>query len=82
MNDTSDDMARRVCEHYRSMTPVERCLVAASMYDTARALIQSSLPANLTVEQRRLAVAQRMYGDELPERALVNHSKYDLGSAQ
>ena len=76
MNDTSDAIAKVVLERYRSMTPAERWLAASSLFETARAIIQSSLPGSFTVEQRRLAVAQRLYNDELPEVALIAHAKY------
>ena len=58
------------------MTPTERCLAASSLFDTARAIIESSLPSSLTAEQRRLAVARRLYNGELPEEALVGHANY------
>jgi hypothetical protein len=76
MNDTSNAIAKIVLERYRSMTPAERWLAASSLFETARAIIQSSLPSSLTTEQRRFAVAQRLYNDELPEVALIAHAKY------
>jgi hypothetical protein len=76
MNDTSDAIAKVVRERYRTMTPEERWLAASSLFETARAIIQSSLPSSFTAEQRRLAVAQRLYIDELPEVALIAHAKY------
>ena len=76
MNDTSDAVAKIVFDRYRSMTPVERCLAASSLFETARAIIQSSLPISLTAEQRRLAVIRRLYNGELPEEALVAHANY------
>jgi hypothetical protein len=76
MNDTSDAIAKAVLERYRSMTPAERWLAASSLFETARAIIQSSLPNSFTAEQRRLAIAQRLYNDELPEVALIAHAKY------
>ena len=76
MNDTTDAFAKVVLERYRSMTPAERWLVASSLFETAREIIQSSLPNDFTVEQRRLAVAKRLYGDELPEAALIAHAKH------
>jgi hypothetical protein len=76
MNDTSDVFAKVVLERYRSMTPTERWLAASSLYETARAIIQSSLPSSFTAEQRRLAVAQRLYNGELPEVALIAHANY------
>jgi hypothetical protein len=80
MNDTSDAVAKLVLERYRSMTPSERWLAASSLFETARAIIQSSLPSTLTAEQRRLAVVRRLYNGELPEAALVAHANYAAAS--
>jgi len=58
------------------MTAAERWLAASSLFETARAIVESSLPGNLTLAQRRLAVARRLYGTELPEAALIAHANY------
>lgn len=79
MNDTSDTVARLVRQRYAAMSPEERMRIAASLYETARAIVESSLPAGLTREQRRYATAKRFYGDELPETALVAYAKYTPG---
>jgi hypothetical protein len=76
MNDTSDEAAKIVSERYRSMTPEERWLAASSLYQTAREIIQSSLPSGLSVEERRLAIVKRLYQGELPEEALLAHARY------
>jgi hypothetical protein len=76
MNDTSKTVARLVEQRYTSMAPEERMRIAASMYETARAIVASSLPTELTPEQKRYAIAKRLYGDELPEAALIAYSKY------
>jgi hypothetical protein len=76
MNDTSDAIAQVVLERYRAMTPAERWLAASSLFETARAIIQSSLPNSFTAEQRRLAVVRRLYAGELPEVALIAHANY------
>jgi hypothetical protein len=76
MNDTSSATCKVVVNRYRAMTPAERCSAASSLFETARRIVESSLPAGLTVEQRRLAVVSRLYRDELPEAALVAHAKY------
>jgi hypothetical protein len=52
-----------VAERHRQMTPEERMRIASSMFDTARAIVESSLPANLSRRERRLAYARRMYGN-------------------
>jgi hypothetical protein len=75
MNDTSVAVERRVNERYAEMSAEERMRIVASLYETARAIIESSLPAGLTAEQRRYAIVKRLYGDELPEAALAAHAK-------
>jgi hypothetical protein len=57
------------------MTPAERMQIAASMYDTARAIVEASLPPGLTGAQRRYAIAKRIYGDDLPEVALIAYAE-------
>jgi hypothetical protein len=76
MNDTSAAISEVVSERYRSMTPAERWLAASSLFETARKIIESSLPSGLTVEQRRLAIVRRLYKDEVPEAALIAHARY------
>jgi hypothetical protein len=75
MNDTSAAVEHRVNERYAAMSPEERMHIAASLYETARTIIASSLPAGLTAEERRYAIVKRLYGDELPEAALAAHAK-------
>jgi hypothetical protein len=81
MSDTSARVSRLVYEHHQAMTAAERWQVAASLFETARAIVESSLPPGLTIEQRRLAVARRFYGTELPEAALLAHAHFKAGSA-
>jgi hypothetical protein len=76
MNDTSAEVAQRVAEIHRRMTPSERCLMAAAMFESARAIVESSLPPDLTREQRRLGVARRIYGYELSDAALAAHANF------
>lgn len=76
MSDTSLEVERMVAEHYQQMTPEERMRIAASMFETARVIVESSLPTTLTRRERRLAFAQRMYGDELPEAALLTFAEW------
>jgi hypothetical protein len=75
-NDTSPEIERMVAAHYAAMTPLERMEIASSMHQTALAIIGSSLPPNLSREERRYAIAKRMYGDELPEAALRAHARH------
>ena len=76
VNDSSAEILKVVTDRHRSMTPEERCLAASSLFETARQIVESSLPSGLTTEERRLAVARRLYQNELPEAALIAHAKY------
>jgi hypothetical protein len=76
MKDTSAAITKIVIDRYRSMSPAERWLAASSLFETARKIVESSLPSGLTVEQRRLAVVRRLYRNELPEVALIAHARY------
>lgn len=76
MNDTSPKIAAMVAERYGRMTPEERMKIASEMFDTARAIVESSLPPSLTRSERRLALAKRLYGKELPEAALIAFSEW------
>lgn len=69
MNDTSPEMERMVTERYKLMTPDQRMRIASSMFERARAIIESSLPLTLTRQERRLSFARRLYAGELPDAA-------------
>lgn len=84
MNDTTPQFERIVAERHRAMTPEERLRAASDMFETARAIVESSLPAELTRYERRLALIRRIYGDELPpaaQQAFARHSGEDPPSA-
>jgi hypothetical protein len=76
VNDTSLTVGRLVADHNRALTAEQRWQIAASQFETARAIVDSSLPAGLTAAQRRVAVARRLYGSELPELALIAHGTH------
>jgi hypothetical protein len=76
MSDTSREMERLVTERYRRMTPDQRMRIASSMFETARAIVESSLPSNLTGRDRRLAFARRLYAGEMPEAALLAFAEW------
>jgi hypothetical protein len=76
MNDTSAVVAALVRERHAAMTAEERWRVASSLFETARAIVDSSLPADLSREERRLAIVRRLYGTELPEAALAAHARF------
>ena len=76
MKDTSTAVSKIVDDHHLAMTPAERLLAASSLFESARRIVESSLPSDLTMEQRRLAVVRRFYGSELPDVALIAHARY------
>lgn len=76
MNDTSPKIEAMVNERYKRMTPDERVRIAASMFETARAIVLSSLPPDLSRRDRRLALARRFYAGELPEAALIAYAEW------
>ena len=61
MNDTSPEISRMVRERYAQMQPVERFLIGVSMFDTARAIVLASLPADLPPEELRRRLCERLY---------------------
>lgn len=74
--DTVPAVAQIVAARYRAMSPDARLEAAASLFETARAIVESSLPADLSRTERRMAWARRVYGTEIPEaalRAFANH---------
>ena len=76
MNDTSPRIEAMIRERYKQMTPDERVRIAASMFETARAIVLSSLPPNLSRREQRLALARRFYAGELPEAALIAYAEW------
>lgn len=70
MNDTAPQFTAMVAERHRAMSPVERLQAASDMFGTARAIVESSLPAGLSRRDRRMALICRLHGDELPKAAL------------
>ena len=50
------------------------------MRQTAIAIIASSLPPELTRNERRYAIAKRLYGNDLSEAALLAHARYPFDS--
>ena len=63
MQDTTSEFRKRVEEGYASMTPEERVRICTEMFDTARALVESSLPEALDPAERRYRICERLYGD-------------------
>jgi hypothetical protein len=76
MKDTSAEFDRIVRARYAAMSPLERMEIVGSLRRAAVAIIESSLPVGLSLEERRYAVAKRLYGDEVSEQALLAHARF------
>jgi hypothetical protein len=70
MNDTAPNFAKLIARRHAEMSPEERMKIASDMFDTARKIVDSSLPNAPSRRDRRLASARRLYNEELPEAAL------------
>ena len=68
--DTPEDVADRIAKFHAALTPDERWRIASGMFETAKAIVASSLSPDLSAADRALAMARRMYAAELPEAAL------------
>lgn len=76
MSDTAPKIEALAAARHQAMTPEERWRIASRMFDDARAIVESSLPAGLSQRERRLAVARRLYGGDLPQAALEAFAGY------
>ena len=68
MNDTTPEFERLVRERLLDLVPAERVSMCSDMFDTARALVEASLPPGLDPIERRRKICRRFYGD-LADRA-------------
>jgi hypothetical protein len=66
MTDTSPEFERRYREMLMARSPEERMAMAARMFDTARAMVLASFPPDLSHEERRRRLFERLYGHEIP----------------
>jgi hypothetical protein len=62
MKDTTLEMEKMVRERYLAMTPVERFLIGVQMFETARSIALASFPRELSAEQIRWRLCERLYG--------------------
>lgn len=79
MDDTDPDLQLRFEAYHRGLTPAQRMEIASAMFDTARAIVDSSLPVDLSPHERRVAIARRFYAGELPESAFTTFARYRRG---
>jgi hypothetical protein len=63
MKDTTAEIEALVRSRYLAMTPAERLVIGAQMFETARAIALASFPPGLSPEETRLRLCKRLYGD-------------------
>jgi hypothetical protein len=63
MDDTTPEFRRLMRERFRALAPAERVRMCAEMFETARQIVEASLPAGLDPEERRYRICRRFYGD-------------------
>ena len=63
MNDTTPEFRKMLEERVLALAPAERVSMCADMFETARALVEASLPAGLDPIERRRRICRRFYGD-------------------
>jgi hypothetical protein len=61
MTDTAPDVSAYLRERYAAMRPEERFLLGIRMFDTARAIVEASISADLSSLERRRAICRRFY---------------------
>jgi hypothetical protein len=66
MNDTSPEMMERYRAMLLARSPSERVIMAAQMFEDARAIVLASFPPNLSPDERRQRLFARLYGDDVP----------------
>ena len=62
MQDTTPEFRRLVSEKYRRLAPEERVRICTEMFDSARTLVEASLPGGLAEAECRRLVCERFYG--------------------
>lgn len=68
MRDTAPVAAALARERWLDLPPEHRLLLAASMFDSARAMVFASIPDDLTPASRRSWLCARLYGGDLARR--------------
>jgi len=62
-SDTTPEFEKLVRERFLALAPAERVSMCADMFETARALVEASLPPELDPIERRRRICRRFYGD-------------------
>ena len=66
MNDTSSEIAELVRQRLMARSGSERFVMGTRMFDAARAVVLASLPAELSPDELKRQLFQRVYGLAAP----------------
>ncbi|MDH3314542.1 MAG: hypothetical protein OER43_02070 [Gammaproteobacteria bacterium] len=75
MQDTSREFRTLVAERFAGMAAAERVRVGPEMFDTARALVEATLPKDLDVAELRFRICEQFCG-ELAARVSSGQSRH------
>jgi len=64
MNDTAPEIQDKIDDIYKNKSGEEKLLIALSMFETARELVISSLPNNISDKELRKALFLRFYEND------------------
>ena len=64
MNDTPTEIEKKLDKIYAGKSGEEKLLIALRMFDTAREIVISSFPVNLTAGEIRRELFMRFYKDD------------------
>jgi len=70
MNDTTPEIERKLMQLMMSRSGEERLMSAIRSFDAARAIVISSLPKNLSEDEFRHGLFERIYGTTI-ERSIT-----------
>lgn len=62
MNDTSPEIKKIIRDRYMQMKGEERFLIGIQMFETAQTIALSSLPKEISEQEKRRCLCERFYG--------------------
>jgi len=65
MTDTTPEVEKKMREMMMARTGAERMMMVASMSDAARAIVVASLPKDLSADELKRRLFERIYGESL-----------------
>jgi hypothetical protein len=66
MTDTSPEIAALVRQRIMARSPEERFMMGIASFEAAREIVLASLPKNLSPEDLKRQLYQRIYGEPAP----------------